>query len=76
MRCNRRPFLTEIIWRRSASHNKLSKQYGPIHDVIFFYAASDKSTFHPGKTPYNKSYVSKAFRHKDGFGESKSVPFR
>lgn len=26
-------FRSEIVWRRSPSHNKLTKQYGPIHDV-------------------------------------------
>src|SRR2546421_12277833 len=26
-------FRSEIIWRRSAAHNKLTHQYGPIHDT-------------------------------------------
>ena len=34
-------FRSEIIWRRSPSHNKLSKQYGPIHDTVLFYAKSE-----------------------------------
>lgn len=61
-------YRSEIIWRRSASHNKLSKQYGPIHDVIFFYAAGEKAVFHPGRSAYNKAYVGKAFRYSDGRG--------
>jgi adenine specific DNA methylase Mod len=27
-------FRSEIVWRRSAAHNKLSRQYGPVHDTI------------------------------------------
>ncbi len=61
-------FRSEIIWRRSASHNKISKQYGPIHDTILFYTKSDKFTFHPGRTPYTKSYVEKMFRYRDSKG--------
>lgn len=61
-------FRSEIIWRRSASHNKISKQYGPIHDTILFYTKSDKFTFHPGRTPYTKSYVEKMFRYRDAKG--------
>src|SRR5579872_448222 len=61
-------FRSEIIWRRSASHNKITKQYGPIHDVILFYTKSNKFTFHPGRTPYTKSYVQKMFRFRDAKG--------
>ena len=50
-------FRNEIVWRRSASHNKLSRQYGPIHDLILFYTASNRFTFHPGRTPYLESYI-------------------
>lgn len=61
-------FRSEIIWRRSSSHNKITKQYGPIHDVILFYTKSNKFIFHPGRTPYSRSYVQKMFRFKDGKG--------
>lgn len=61
-------FRSEIVWRRSASHNKTTLQYGPIHDVILFYSKSDKFTFHPGKTPYTKSYLQKMFRYQDKIG--------
>src|SRR5689334_23272549 len=33
-------FRSEIIWRRSAAHNKLSRQFGPIHDTILVFAKS------------------------------------
>jgi hypothetical protein len=65
---DRQNFRSEIIWRRSSSHNKLTKQYGPIHDTILFYSKADKAKFHPGRTPYTKSYISKMFRYEDGGG--------
>jgi adenine specific DNA methylase Mod len=33
-----RNFRSEIIWRRSSGHNKLTLQYGPIHDTLLFYS--------------------------------------
>ena len=57
-----RNFRSELIWRRSSAHNKLSRQYGPIHDTILFYSATDKPVFHPGYTPYTKQYLAKLFR--------------
>lgn len=61
-------FRSEIIWRRTGSHHKISKQYGPIHDTIFFYSKSDEFVFHPGVTPYTKSYIKMKFRYEDERG--------
>lgn len=61
-------FRSEIIWRRSSAHNKVSRQFGPIHDTILFYARSERATFHPTTTPYLRQYVDKAFRHRDSLG--------
>lgn len=61
-------FRNEIVWRRSGGHNKLSKQYGPIHDVILFYTRGDRFTFHPGRTPHTKTYLEKYFRYRDSRG--------
>ncbi len=61
-------FRSEIIWRRSPSHNKLSKQYGPIHDTILFLAKSEDAAFHPGQTAYTRSYIEDEFRLRDAGG--------
>jgi site-specific DNA-methyltransferase (adenine-specific) len=61
-------FRSEIIWRRSSAHNKLTRQFGPIHDTIFFYAKSDAVRFRAGHTPHTRSYVSSAFRYSDALG--------
>lgn len=56
---------SEIVWRRTKAHNKLTDQYGPVHDVIFFYSKSDKFTFHPGVRPFSKGYIESRFIYKD-----------
>lgn len=61
-------FRSEIIWRRSAAHNKLSKQYGPIHDTILFYSRGDTFIFHPAHTPYNRHYIATMFKKQDAGG--------
>jgi DNA modification methylase len=65
-------FRNEIIWRRTNAHSKLSKQFGPIHDVILFYSKSANFKFQPGRRPYVASYVEKAFPSKDGNGRYQS----
>ncbi|MHC1751073.1 DNA methyltransferase [Humidesulfovibrio sp.] len=61
-------FRSEIIWRRTNAHNKLSKQYGPIHDTILFYSVSDKIIFNPGHRPHTLGYIKKSFPYKDPRG--------
>jgi site-specific DNA-methyltransferase (adenine-specific) len=65
-------FRNEIVWRRTNAHNKLSRQYGPIHDTILFYARTKQTKVHPGRRPYLKNYVKDNFPHKDerGFYQS------
>ena len=65
-------FRSEVIWRRSNAHNKLSKQYGPIHDVLLFYTKTSGFTFHPGRRPYTTSYVEKSFPRRDHQGRYQS----
>jgi len=67
-----RNFRNEIIWRRTNSHNKLSQQYGPIHDSILFYSKGPGITFHPGRRPYLKGYVSEYFPYTDAKGRYQS----
>lgn len=61
-------YRSEIIWRRSNSHNKLTDQFGPIHDAIFFFSRSENFTFHPGMTPFSKGYIESRFKYKDHRG--------
>ncbi len=61
-------FRSEIIWRRSSGHNKLSRQFGPIHDTILFYSKGQDTDFHPGVTPVSRGYVREWFTAKDEGG--------
>ena len=61
-------FRSEIIWRRKSSHNKLTRQYGPIHDTILFYSKSDVFKFHPGYLHYTKAYIEDRFKYNDARG--------
>lgn len=65
-------FRSEIIWRRTNAHNKLSQKFGPIHDTILFYAKSDAAIFYPGRRPYAKDYISQYFPYKDEKGNYQS----
>jgi DNA modification methylase len=61
-------FRSEIIWRRSNAHNKLTTQFGPIHDTILFYSKGATFTFHPGTRPYTKAYIEDRFTQYDSRG--------
>lgn len=53
-------FRSEIIWRRTGSHNK-AKRWAPIHDVIFFYTKSSTYTWNSPRRPYMLGHVKENF---------------
>ncbi len=59
-------FSSEIVWRRTGSHNK-AKRWGPIHDVILFYTKSDKFQWNHPRRPYMLGHVKENFV-EDGKG--------
>ena len=61
-------FRSEIVWRRSNAHNKLTQRYGPIHDTLLFYSKTQSVVFHPPRRPHFRQYVEKMFRHQDERG--------
>ena len=63
-----RNFRNEIVWRRTSGHNKVSKQFGPIHDVILFYSKTDAFFFTPGVRPPMRGYVKEWFTAEDERG--------
>ncbi len=61
-----RNFRTEIIWKRSSAHSDTKqgrRQYGRIHDTIFFYTKGDQWTWNPLYTPYDPSYVEDFYKY-------------
>lgn len=53
-------FRSEIIWRRTGSHNKANR-WAPIHDVILFYTKSDTYTWNRPRRPYMAGHVAAHF---------------
>ena len=59
-------FRSEIIWRRTGSHNKAAR-WAPIHDVIFYYVKSTNYTWNQPKVPYMLGHVKEHFaQQSDG----------
>ena len=61
-------FRNEIVWRRTGSHNSADR-FGPIHDVIFFYARSSEYKHKPVFTPYLNGHVETYFKKTDERGQ-------
>lgn len=57
-------FRSEIIWKRSGSHNSANR-FGPIHDVILFYSRSSHFLFNQTYRPYLKGHVEDYFKKHD-----------
>lgn len=53
-------FLNEIIWRRTSAHSS-AKRYGPVHDVILYYANGSTTTWNPSHQPYDADYIKQRF---------------
>lgn len=66
-------FRNEIIWRRTGS-NKASTRFGPIHQNIFYYGKSSKSSFFTQYGPYTVGYVEGQFTLEDKRGKYRAAP--
>ncbi|HEV2200161.1 MAG TPA: DNA methyltransferase [Bryobacteraceae bacterium] len=53
-------FKSEIVWKRTSAHSS-AKRYGPVHDVILFYGASDAMHWIGGYQAYDDEYVRQRF---------------
>jgi len=60
-------FLNEIVWKRTSAHSS-SKRYGPVHDIILYYAKTDKFIWNAQYTPHNQEYLDTFYRHVDSNG--------
>jgi DNA modification methylase len=49
-------FVNEIIWKRTYAHSD-ARQYGVIHDIIFYYSKSPERVWNVIKTPPDKEYI-------------------
>lgn len=62
-------FRSEIIWRRSSSHNSTTRQFGPVHDTIFCYGKTAQHKLREQLMPHLKSYIDSEFRFSDARGK-------
>ena len=60
-------FRNELIWKRTSAHSS-AKRYGPVHDTILFYTASDKYTWNKVTQSYNEAYLANKYRQEDSRG--------
>lgn len=65
-------FRNEIIWKRTGAHGG-SKRWGPVHDVILFYSASDNYTWNRSFQEYDKQYLDDFYRFNDSKGRYRLV---
>jgi len=65
-------FRNEIVWKRTGSHGG-SKRWGPVHDTILFYSASDSYKWNRTFQKYDESYLEKFYRFSDGRGRYRLV---
>lgn len=61
-------FRNEITWRRTHSHGNVTRNYGKIADIIFWYSKSGEYKWTQLYTPFPVDYVEAAFRYRDPDG--------
>jgi adenine specific DNA methylase Mod len=60
-------FQNEIVWKRTSAHSS-SKRFGPVHDIILYYAKTDSPTWNQVFQPYDQTYIDAFYTHVDPDG--------
>ncbi len=61
-------FSTEILWKRTSSHNDAKRNFGIVNDSIFFYVGGPDYLFNPQHGEYSEDYLEKFYRFTDENG--------
>jgi site-specific DNA-methyltransferase (adenine-specific) len=61
-------FQGEIIWKRTTAHNDAKRQWGALHDSVFFYTGSDQYVFNQQFGAYDEAYLKSKYRYQDPDG--------
>jgi len=64
-------FRNEIVWKRKAGRGETNRQavrFGVSHDILLFYAKSDRGLFNRQYRESNPEYIATKFVHKDENG--------
>ncbi|MDD2815899.1 MAG: site-specific DNA-methyltransferase [Thiotrichaceae bacterium] len=62
-------FRSELIWKRTSSHNS-AKRFPQIHDTIYFFSKTINYRFNAIKVRYSDKYA-EVFKYQDDFGKYK-----
>ena len=65
-------FRNEIVWKRTGSHGG-AKRWGPVHDVILFYSASNNIKWNRSFQRYSLEYINDYYRYEDKRGKFRLV---
>ncbi|HEX2794722.1 MAG TPA: site-specific DNA-methyltransferase, partial [Croceicoccus sp.] len=65
-------FRNEIVWKRTGSHGG-SRRWGPVHDTILFYSASENYTWNRVFQDYDQKYLDNFYRFSDERGRYRLV---
>lgn len=60
-------FKNEIIWKRTSAHSSANR-YGAVHDVLLFYAKSEKHTWNQQFSTFGDRYLKEFYTHVDADG--------
>jgi DNA modification methylase len=60
-------FRNEISWKRTSAHSS-AKRWGPVHDTILFYTASNSYKWNRVQQEHDPSYLERFYRHTDKKG--------
>ena len=67
-----RNFQNEIVWKRTGSHGG-AKRWGPIHDVILFYAKGESHKWNKVYQDYSPDYLTHYYKFEDARGRYQLV---
>ncbi|MBI4297177.1 MAG: restriction endonuclease [Chloroflexi bacterium] len=62
-----RNFRNEITWKRTHAHSG-AKKFGAVHDILLFYAKSEKCKWNKQQLDYSQNYVETFFRFEEPDG--------
>jgi site-specific DNA-methyltransferase (adenine-specific) len=62
-------FLNEIVWKRTSAHSS-AKRFGPVHDVILFFARSTSPQWRTQYKPHVAEYLATHYRNRDEHGRA------
>lgn len=60
-------FRNEIVWKRTHAHGS-AKRYGPVHDIVLFYAKTPAYAWENPRQLHSEEYISDHFTERDEEG--------